>query len=123
MFYNLQSWKLLATILGAVLPLNILLGIFYWASWLELVCAVTETSLFRGVKHAACETVENEEEGGEKVDFGAICCELLFLQAMHELSKIDKKFCILFSDTRSILKISCKNKYGKHKPNKTLVKC
>ena len=58
-----------------------------------MVCAVTETSLFRGVKHAACETVENEEEGGEKVDFGAICCELLFLQAMHELSKIDKKFC------------------------------
>lgn len=30
------------------------------------------------------ETVENKEEGEEKVDFGAIFCELLFLQAMHE---------------------------------------
>ena len=65
----------------------------------------------------------NKAEGREKVDFGAIFCELLFLQAMHELSKIDKKFCILFSDTRSILKISCWKKYGKQKPNKTLVKC
>lgn len=51
-----------------------------------MVCAVTETSLFRGVKHADCETVENKEEGGEKVEFGAIFCELLFLQAMHELN-------------------------------------
>ena len=96
MFYNLQSWKLLATILGAILPLNILLGIFYWGSSLELVCAVTETSLFRGVKHADCETVENKEEGGEKVEFGAIFCELLFLQAMHELNWQEILYSILW---------------------------
>ena len=90
MFHNLQSWKLLATqtkatILGAIFPPKHLTGDFLLKIFTRIgLCCYRNCHFLGRVKHADCETVENKEGGGEKVDFGAIFCELLFLQAMHE---------------------------------------